>query len=685
MKHIPVILRSIYFFVIVPILSFLVSPINANAQAGSGEPLSPRNANYTMVVNLDTENRLINGTEILTWRNITQFPTSELQFHLYYNAWSGENTSFFQSIRYLDSFEFSEYRDNDWAYCKIRSMKIIGDHGFQESEVVGDLELFSPDDGNVDDRTVLRLPLARPVGPGETISLEIVWESKIPRPFARTGARGDYFFLAQWFPKIGVFEADGTWNCHQFIQTEFYADFGVYDVQLTIPSGWTIGATGREIETIDNNNGTTSHRFHQEDVHDFTWVTSPYLSVHTDRFEEDGLPPVDLRLLLMPDHADKVERYFESTKAGLKYYGQWFGAYPYGHVTIVDPAYQSSSGGMEYPTFFTGGTRWLSPFETRSPESVTIHEYGHQIWYGIVANNEFEHAWIDEGFNSYTQARTMKEIYPPRPLTSRIFEGFIPIIYAGTELPERFDGADANAGFYSPLKLDPMSKHSWMTGPGSYGLNSYNRPSMMLRTLENYLGWDSFRTIVSTFFDRWKFKHPKPEDFFAIVNEFSDENMNWFFDDAFYSADVYDYGVGKVTSSSFQESADESEENILYNPDSIPSKSTDENVSEQYHSRVFIRRWGEAVFPVDILVEFENGDSVSEYWNGKERWVRFDYENPEPVSKVIIDPERKLILDINSVNNSWVKESNAGIASTKWASQWMLWLQNFIEFFSYFS
>ena len=122
------------------------------------------------------------------------------------------------------------------------------------------MEYIQPDDGNKHDRTVLRVALPKPVAPGQTIRVELQWQSKVPRTFARTGVRGDYFFLAQWFPKIGVFEEDGKWNCHQFIQTEFYADFGIYDVKMTVPNGWVVGATGKEIEKADNSDGTTTHR-----------------------------------------------------------------------------------------------------------------------------------------------------------------------------------------------------------------------------------------------------------------------------------------------------------------------------------------------------------------------------------------------------------------------------------------
>ena len=108
------------------------------------------------------------------------------------------------------------------------------------------MRFIAPDDGNLDDRTVAEVPLSAPVAPGETVNVQIAWSSRVPRTFARTGVVGNYYFLGQWFPKIGVLQDTG-WNCHQFhATTEFFADFGIYDVRLTVPNGWIVGATGTE-------------------------------------------------------------------------------------------------------------------------------------------------------------------------------------------------------------------------------------------------------------------------------------------------------------------------------------------------------------------------------------------------------------------------------------------------------
>src|SRR5690606_7129477 len=153
---------------------------------------------------------------------------------------------------------------------------------------------------------------------------------RVPRPFARTGVVGDHYFIAHWFPKLGVLE-DGGWNTHQFhAATEFYADYGVYDVSLTVPRDFVVGASGREISRLDNTDGiTATHRYRGEDIHDFAWTTSPDFVSITRTFAHETLPPVEVRLLLLPEHAHLEERYFRAVFETFRLFGEWFGAYPY--------------------------------------------------------------------------------------------------------------------------------------------------------------------------------------------------------------------------------------------------------------------------------------------------------------------------------------------------------------------
>jgi len=159
-----------------------------------------------------------------------------------------------------------------------------------------------------DDRTLAAASLEKPVEPGGTMQLRVEWTGKFPRNFDRTGAIGNYFFVSQWFPKLGVFEQG--WTAHQFFaNSEFYADFGTYDVRMTVPTGWIVGATGVQQSRTDAN-GKTTHRYTQEDVHDFAWTTSPDFIEKRRQFEQPGRAPVQLRLLIQPEHEGLADRHF---------------------------------------------------------------------------------------------------------------------------------------------------------------------------------------------------------------------------------------------------------------------------------------------------------------------------------------------------------------------------------------
>ncbi len=639
--------------------------------------LSPRNANYSIDVSLNAAAHTLSGRAVLTWRNIASIAASDLRFHLYYNAWKNTRSTWMREGM-LGGFRGGEnLRPGDWSYIEVSAVRLLpGDA--PPVDLTTRKHYISPDDGNPDDQTVLAVPLPAEVKPGETITIELVWESKVPRTFARTGVLGNYYFIAQWFPKIGVLEDKG-WNCHQFHRgTEFFADYGVYDVRMKVPRNWVAGASGLEQSRNDTAENTTTYAFHAQDVHDFAWTTSPDFIERKARFEHPSLPAVDMRLLLQPEHADQAERHFEATRTTLKYYGEWFGAYPYGHITIIDPAWQSGTGGMEYPTLFTAGSRWIIPAGVTQPEGVTVHEAGHQFWYGIVGNNEFEDAWLDEGFNTYSTARAidanplLKINYQSR----RYFGGFIPYVFRDIPRSREIDG-NGLGGYRFGAKSDAQSTPTWRYYPATGGGLSYSKTGLWLNTLERYLGWPTFQKIMSTYFGRWKFRHPKPADFFAVVNEVSGRDLTWFFDQVYRSSNAFDYAIDGVRSES-------TEGRGLVDRNGKAEPIAGGGGPARTRSVVIVRRLGEAVFPVEVQIEFDNGENVRESWDGRDRWKAFTYERAARVVSAEIDPDRILLLDINLTNNSWTASPQSEAAAHKWMLKWMIWLQDALLNASFF-
>ena len=617
-------------------------------------PLSPRNANYTIQARLDPATHTITASETIVWRNISTRGVNDLQFHLYWNAWRNDRSTFMRELA-LGGVRQTRQMD-DWSRIDVMSVKLMTT---PPTDLTSSLRFIAPDDRNADDQTVLvaTLPGDRRIEPATVAIVQVTWTSHVPRTFARTGAIGNFFFIAQWFPKLGVLQDEG-WNCHQFhAATEFFSDYGVYDVALAVPQRWIVGATGVERERRDNADGTTTHRYYQEDVHDFAWTTSPDYLERTARFEHPTLPAVDMRLLLQPEHAGQADRHFGATRIALRYYGEWFGAYPYGHITIVDPAYQSGAGGMEYPTLFTAGTRWIAPANVMTPEGVTVHEAGHQFWYGIVGNNEFEDAWMDEGFNTFSTARAIAQVYDPNYLAIRYFGGFIPWVFKDFVLARETDG-NRLAGYRRDAESDAQSTPTYQYFPQTAGSITYNKTALWLNTMERWIGWPALQKIMATHFERWKFTHPKPRDFFAAATDVLGRDIGWFFDQVYRSSNVFDYGVQEL-------------------------RSTRED--DRFHTTVVVRRYGEAIFPVDVAVTFRNGERVTERWEGRDRWKLYTYDRPAQAVSAEVDPSRVLLLDVNRTNNSRTLEPKGRAAATKWSLTWMVWLQDCLLSWAFFA
>jgi hypothetical protein len=620
-------------------------------------PRSPRNANYTISARLNHTTRTIHGDERISWRNVSAHAATSLRFHLYYNAWRDERSTWMRE-RALASVTEPKRRDpSDWASIAVDKLEILSSSGGAAVDVTPQLRFIAPDDGNADDRTVAELPLSRAVAPGETIDLRVQWTSRVPRTFARTGVVGDYYFIAQWFPKIGVLE-DAGWNCHQFhSSTEFFSDFGIYDVRLTVPRNWIVGATGIEQDASDEADGSRTHHFYQEDVHDFAWTTSPHYIERRERFEHPSLPPVDIRLLLQPEHEGQAARHFDATRAALKYYGQWFGPYPYGHITVIDPAWQSGAEGMEYPTLITARTEWIAPRSVTGPEDVTVHEAGDQFWYGIVATNEFEHAWMDEGLNTFSTARAIAAAAFPNSYSQRYFGGFIPWTFSELPLSREVNG-NRMAGYRKWARQDVQATPSFRYWPRTAGAITYDKTALWLHTLERHLGWPVVQGIMSTYFQRYAFKHPTPADFFAVANEAAGQDLTWYFDQVYRGSQTFDYGVDTFSSAT----------------ERLGSNRT----------VVVARRYGDGTFPVTVRVTFEDGQQFEWPWDGRDRWKLFEITRAPRARTAEVDPGHVLLLDVNRTNNSASLRPQADVAARKWSLAWLVWLQDQLLTYGFF-
>ncbi len=667
---------------------------------GQAEPI----ASYQISARLDPEKKTVEGSETIVWKNDSPDAVQELRFHLYMNAFKNQKSTW---MRESGGQMRSDNRKKDsWGFIDVRKMEMVGGEDLTKR-----IQFISPDDGNPDDRTVIRVPLAAAVAPGQQVKINVSFLTQLPHVFARTGFHGNFFLGGQWFPKLGVFEkagmryaTTGQWNCHQFhATTEFYADFGTYDVKLTVPSEYVVGATGVMTgQQVEASGKHTTYSFYQENVHDFAWTAQPAFKKYERMFqasaevsdkeldeivrrlgvtrEEAKLSDVKMILLLQPEHESQKERHFKALANAIKYFGLWYGRYPHATITLVDPPHGGGgAGGMEYPTFITGGTNWLvSPAET-NPEEVIVHEFGHQFWQGLVASNEFEEAWMDEGFNTYSTGKVIDHAYGP---------GALPLRFGGMpwswfiKTPTLDSDTVNRAAYLFAAKSDTLWRYAWQyQNSTSYGVNSYMRTGVMLRTLENLLGQDTMGRVMRTYQQRWRFRHPSAPDFIKVVNEVGGKDMTWFFDQALYGSNVLDYRVAEVSCEPEKTAegifGDGGKKSTITKKE---AETADEKIKKEqrvYRTKITIRREGEFIAPVDTKIVFENGEVLREKWDGQYRWVKYEYLRKSKLKSVEVDPERKLLLDINFTNNSHTDLPRVDTAA-KWTSSLLFWVQNIL-------
>ena len=613
----------------------------ATADGVLSRPFSQRVVAYQIEAHFDAQKKSLDGSEILTYHNLTGQPQDTFPFHLYLNAFQPTATFIREVRRDRTQFEWKEkYRSS----AEVKSFEAVG-----QGDLTSQLKFISPDDGNMDDRTVFQVKLPRPVAPNDSVQFKIAFHDQFGEVFARTGFKRDFMMGAQWFPKVGVWW-QGSWNCHQFhSNTEFFADFGTFDVRLTLPQNEVVGASGEEVSSTNNPDGTKAVTFHAEDIHDFAWTAEPEYRVVTDTFA-GSLGPVKLRLLMQPEHMESAPRYMQALKGTMERFEQWYGPYPYSQITVVDPAHGAlRAGGMEYPTLITADTTWWMPRGLLFPEDVVEHEFGHQYWYGMVATNEFEDAWLDEGINTYTEVKIMDELYGKE--TSFLNQ------WGATA----GDGQVQRDSYLGSADKDPLARFAYQYISGSsYGDITYGKTTTVLLTLEKIIGEDTLRRALHTYFLRYRFTHPTREDFLKTVEEVSGQNLRWYFDQAVYGAQVLDYEILRADSDRV---------------DWYKEKKPDEKKGETtYRTMVLVHRKGDFIFPVDVLVKFDNGEMARERWDGRDRWVRYVYEKKAKLVSAQVDPDQAVWLDKDFFNNSYVAEPQSG-ARRKIAMYWLLFVQ----------
>ena len=726
------------------VITFAVAALPVSAQVQLPDPVYQ----VSMSASYEPETHLVQGSERIRWKNTSSVPVDELQFHLYLNAFANDRSTFMvESGGQLRDVEIPE---DGWSWIEVGSMRLAYGadliaagliSGEEDSDpfhrplaptVPGepepvhledrpDLKLVEefirPDDGNQEDRTVARYPLPKPIQPGEWVELEIEFDAQMPKIFARTGTHGDFVLGGQWFPKIGVFEDAGDrgrpeagWNTHQFhANSEFFADFGDWDVRLQLPARYAggIGATGRLLEETIEGDTVTAH-FASAACHDFAWTASPDFIVVEDHFDPDTdvspeetqrmaellgvspeelrLQPVDIKLFLQPAHRSRggpLHHRREGSHRGL-----WSAP---GRLPVeTRPWWILPAAGWAPVAWSTRPSSPSAPIRcsvclvlTRCWRPVTVHEFGHNFFQGMIASNEFEEAWIDEGINSFYEAVVVDQYYRYM------------IQLLGMRVTS-FDMKRLQLGW--GRFTDSIVQPAWSyRSNASYGLNSYARPAATLRHLENLMGEETFARAMRRFFQTWRFRHPNTEDFRQIILDESDTDLSWFLDQAFHTDRGLDYRIRMARSREdkgpkgwfWEEDGQKTllgvadrheikqETEVEDHPDvDIEDGNDDENTT--YRSEIVVERRGEFIHPVTVELVFDDGETVRHQWDGRSRWKRYIEIRPAKLVSAEVDPDNLLFLDVDQLNNSIPLEKSAQPA-TKMITHLVFWLQNVLQ------
>ncbi len=587
-------------------------------------------ASYTLKARLDeTEHRLSSSGTII-WKNTARVPVRELYVHLYLNAFKNQRSLFLRS-----PFEEgrSGARAEDWGYIDVERLVA--------REL--DMDLWPtrtpglPDDPT--DETDVRLPLPRAVLPGETLTLDVAFSAKLPAIVERTGYRGTFHFVAQWFPKLARLEADGTFEHFSFHpQAEFYADFGDYDVTLDVPDRTVVGATGRLVET--RRTGTRRiERYRAGPIHDFAWTAWPDFRERRAR-----VGTVDVRLLHPPDGEKSAEIELAAVRRGLAHFSRLSGDSPYPTLTVVHPPEAASAaGGMEYPTLITTGGPWYTPWlGPRALESVTLHELLHQWFYGLVATHEARFPFLDEGVTTYAELSALDAFYGK----GSAFHGF------GFDL-----SATSLARTFAARRSEDIAVSSPAAAfPGFRSLAAlvYSRTGTALETLARVYGRDKLERALGRYAREHRFAHPGPDELLGLVRAELGERAALALELALVRRGRVDYLVREVQTASERTPA-----GVFDQKDGRKTVVASDAKSDRWHGRVIVFRHGDIELPVDVDLIDQRGARTRVHWDGQGTHHAFEWSGSSPLTFAVVDPEHRIVLDDNLMNNGAARESES--------------------------
>lgn len=581
-------------------------------------------ANYTFYATLDPVAHTVHGEGTIVFTNTSRKTLDAVWLHLYLNAFKNQRSAFMRDP--VGGFRGST-RPRAWGTIDLRKLAQETPQG--PVDLLPGLEKSRPGD---DDETDARLPLRVPLAPGEKLTLSVTWDDTLPTIVERTGYDGSFHFVGQWFPKLAKLEPDGSFAHFPFHHlAEFYSDFGTYDVTVDVPQGFAVGATGPVVSQSDEK-GRHVERHVEKAIHDFAFTAF-------DKFErvDDTVEDVKLTYLFPKGYGLAAARERDTMRFAIPHFRDLYGKYPYATLTVVHPPDTArEAGGMEYPTLITTGGPWHGPPLIRELELVTVHEFGHQYFYGLLASNEAKWPFLDEGLNSYAEARALGTWLGPRSIAS----------------VSGLDVSDATIRLFTSrmhAKVQPVAQPASAFASGrAYGGLVYGRTATLLDTLGRVYGEEKLTTAMRTYTKRFAYRNPEPEDFLGVLGEAFGDEARGLARAALFDQATIDYAVVQVASARRAKPAGIFDRN--------GKRETDTGTSEDdYEGYALVEARGILGFPVDVVFTLDDGREVRSRIGGqlstRGRMIRVPYTGARPLRGVAIDPGHTLLLDDDFTNN----------------------------------
>ena len=544
---------------------------------------------YTLTARLDPATHTVKGKVTLSLVNTAEAPLTALVFHLYLNAFRDRETVFMrESGGQLRGDRYRSPGSIELANLRVEGRDLLP---LSERELVKN------------DRTQLRVPLPTPLKPGEKALIESEFVSHLPPVFARAGYDGDFYAVAQWFPKLAKLEHDGTFTSFAYhAQGEFYADFADYTLTVDTPHDYIVGACG-ELADERTAGQRTLRRYEAKSVHDMAFVASPALWTHRERIAN-----VDVRVLYPRGYESALAEHTDTVRAGLEHFGKQFGPYPYPTLTVViPPRTAEGAAGMEYPTMILSAGEWLTLSDVPPRVTgafVTAHELAHEWFYGLVATNEVRYPALDEGFTEWASLDLLRTQYGAR---AAFAFGYPLDVF---EL-ERLGSLMSKA---------PSGLAAYAFSAREYGASVYARTAVALESIRRAHGKARFERAMYDYATSQRFAHPGPDELGASFDE------------------VYGAGFAKSTVLPLVLGGQTSAVHLVEARTGAREK--------QYRTRVKARRTGSVALPTWIAVYDHQGRELARTaFPAQVAALEATFDTNVPVARVVADPDRALLVD----------------------------------------